>query len=321
MKLSYSAMQTYRTCPLQYYYRYVEGKPSIPTPALSLGISLHEALRWFYDVPTCEPHTLEELLDYLEVCWVTERYRSKEEEVRYFLQAKSTLELYYRHNAPIFRTPVALEQKFSIDLGFCELTGRIDRMDKDPDGGFEIIDYKTNRRLPPASKLKKDLQMPIYHMAAQELWEIAPKKVTFYFIIMNHRHSYTISQEMLSQAVREIEAVCREIEKEQFSPVRNNLCPWCDYVELCPEVTQAQIGVRREQHPEIDIGEAVDELMLSQKQVSTKLSRIEALKSIVSSYLLETGLEKIGGSKCIAYFDEDGSLAWEEIDDEKNHFS
>lgn len=314
MKLSYSAISNYQTCPLQYMFKYVERRPTAPSPSLSFGMSLHEALRWFYDVPTADPYPLEELLGYLEACWVSEGYCSAEEETRYFYQAKSALALFYRNSMEEFKLPAAIEHRFLIDVGFCELSGVIDRLDKDPMGDFEIIDYKTNRRLPPARRLYQDLQLPIYHLAAERVWEVAPGKVTFYYLLMNHRHSFAITRERIESALAEIESVAVAISSGRFDPCRNNLCPWCDFLDICPEWEGKVRPQKKTGVPAMDVGEAVDELIIAEKKVSQALSRIEALRGIVASYLRDKDIEKVGGSRGIAYMDEDGNLGWREID-------
>lgn len=320
MRVSYSAISTYMTCPAQYYYRYVEERPSLPSPALSFGQSIHEALRWFYDRPTCDPPSLDEFLEYLECCWISDGYRSKKEEASYFLQAKSTLELFYRSNLQDFRLPAALEHRFIIDLGFCEISGQIDRLDKDPQGGFEIIDYKTNRRLPPASKLAEDLQLPIYHFAVERIWEVSAEKVTFYFVLLNHKHTISMTRDRINKALSEIEKVVNMISSEKFDPVRNNLCPWCDYIDICPEWIGIGRTGARDSTPDIEIGQAADELLLAEKQVALKLSRIEALKEIISSYMNERGYNAISGSRCYVSFDSDGNLSWKQIEERDSLF-
>jgi len=313
MKISYSAISSYQTCPLAYKFQYVDRLPTAPSPALSFGQSLHEVLRWFYDVPTEDPYSLEKLIEHLEAYWVSDGYSSPEEEARYFLQARSALELFYR-NLGDFRIPAALEYRFLIDLGFCYLSGVIDRLDKDSEGGFEIIDYKTNRRLPPASKLYNDLQLPIYQIAVEKIWEVSPEKVTFHYLLLNHRHSMTITPERVEEALVQIRNVVDCIESEAFEPKKNPLCPWCDYIEICPIWEGEVIPKKTTRSPALEIGEAVDEILLTEKKVAQALARIEGLKSIVSSYLKEHGVDKVGGSRSIAFIDEEGTLAWREGD-------
>ena len=312
MKLSYSAISSYQTCPLQYRLRYVDGRPALPSPALSFGNSLHKALEWFYSVPTPDPCPLPDLLDYLDQCWSSDGYSSPEEEIKYFCQAKSALEIYYRKYAGDFRVPAALEHRFKIDVGICELSGVIDRLDKDPEGGFEIIDYKTNRRLPPAWRLEKDLQLPIYHIAAGRIWDIAPEKVTFHYLLMNHRHTLQVTPDRARRALEEIEDVVRSIEAERFDPCENSLCPWCDFLGECPLMKDNPSPARRPTAPPLDVGQAVDELVATHKQVANCLSRIEGLKGIVEGYLSKHSLDRVGGSRGVAYMDEDGVLTWGE---------
>lgn len=318
MRISYSAISSYQNCPLAYKFQYMDRLPTVPSPALSFGQSLHEALRWFYDVPTVDPYPLEELVDHLETCWVGDGYSSPEEEARYFLQARSALGLFYR-NLGDFNIPAALEHRFLIDLGFCSLSGVIDRLDKDPDGGFEIIDYKTNRRLPPAKKLYNDLQLPIYHVAVEKIWQVSPEKVTFYYLLLNHRHSITVTPERIDGALGEIRRVVECIESEAFEPDKNPLCPWCDFIEICPIWEDKVIPKKTNVSPALEIGEAVDEIVLTERKVAQALARIEGLKSIISSYLNDQRVDKVGGRRGVAFIDEDGSLTWREGDSQSLH--
>lgn len=316
MKFSYSEISTYQNCPLQYRFRYVECRPSLPSPALSFGKSVHDALEWLYSGPTPDPPSLGEVVARLEANWDGEGYSSPAEEARYFYQARAALELYYRNHvegAPEgFRLPAAVEYKFRVDLGFCDLTGVIDRLDRLPEGGFEVIDYKTNRRLPPAKRLKEDLQLPLYHLAAEKIWEIPVSRVTFHYLLLDHRFTYQVTPRRVEETLAEVERVARCVESEQFEPCRNNLCPWCDYLEECSLMAGKVQPKRSSYSPALDIGQAVDELVATHSEVSSKLARVEGLKEIIVSYMAEKGLDRVGGAVAVAYVDEDGCLAWEE---------
>jgi RecB family exonuclease len=318
VRLSYSAISTYLNCPLQYKLQYLDGLPTLPSPALSFGSSLHSALEWLYSVPTPDPPPLPGLLEHLESCWVSEGYESAEEEARYFLQGRSTLEVYYRNhvsnNPAGFRLPAAVEHKFVIDLGFCDLSGVIDRLDRDDCGGFEIVDYKTNRRLPPARRLNEDLQLPLYQIAAQRIWEVPVSRVTFHYLMMDHKASFIISPERERQALSTVERVAASIEREEFEPCRNNLCPWCDYIGQCTISGGRPAVRRRPDAPPLEIGQAIDELIAARGRVASGLARIEGLKDYVARYMSERSIERVGGSLGIACFDEDGCLVFLEED-------
>jgi DNA helicase-2/ATP-dependent DNA helicase PcrA len=318
LKLSYSQISSYKTCPLQYRFRYVEGREIPPNASLSFGKSVHAALEWLYSVPTPHPATLEELVDCLEECWISEGFESPEEEARYFYQARSTLELYYRRNVletdEPFRIPAGLEQRFSVDLGFCTLSGVIDRLDRNPEGAFEIIDYKTNRRLPPISRLRQDLQLPIYQIAARKIWDVPVARVTFHYLIHDQKVSFIISPERESEALAEIERVAGCIDRLEFEPSKNNLCPWCDFLEECSLMRGTPSRKGSVAPPPLEIGQAVDEYIATTRRLENVGTRLEGLRSMITSYLESGKASRVSGNLGVVALGDDGILCLEEGD-------
>ncbi len=166
MKLSYSSISTYENCPAKYRFQYEERLPTGSSPALAFGDSLHRALYRFHNRPVPVAPSPEELHEMLDGEWQSEGYRDDGEETVYRAHAKQVLDEYHRENAPSFRIPAALEHRFRIEIEGVEVNGVIDRMDRIPGGGYEIIDYKTSRRLPARSDVDRDLQLSLYHLAA-----------------------------------------------------------------------------------------------------------------------------------------------------------
>ncbi len=250
LKLSYSSISVYEKCPLQYKFQYVDRLPMEPTPALSFGASLHSVLEWFYSVGTPHPPKLEELLAKLDELWVSEGFdriranspgNGQDQEEKYKAHAREVLTIFYHSNASSFRLPLALEHRFSLDLGDFLLTGCIDRVDRHPDGSYEIIDYKTNRRLPTLDQLREDLQLPIYQLAASEIWGIIPAKLTFYYLLPNQKYSTGgFDATRMEMAINRIREVARRIGEGHFQPKRNPLCPWCDFAAQCPLIAEGR---------------------------------------------------------------------------------
>ena len=310
MNVSYSALSTFKTCPLQYRYIYVEKRSRPPAPALSFGQSIHQALKWFFDVPTPHPPPKEALIDYLSECWVPDGYESVDEESRYYYHATKILELYYRSNIDDYRLPAALEYKFKIDLGFCSITGVIDRLDRDPEGGYEIIDYKTNRKLPPISRLKNDLQLPIYNMAVERIWGLRPQKSTFHYLIPNQKFSRHYTQQQLTDAQNDIKETVRSIEASDFAPRENPLCPWCDFRDLSPlfEARKVPEQPRRQWPPELDISDAFEEYLILKKKKSILERRTLALEKSLIEYLEHSDTKTLSGRKGCLFLDDKGEL-------------
>ncbi len=235
MRLSYSSISDYRNCPLKYKFRYVDRMPTKKTPALSFGSSLHEVLAYIYNVKTPDPPPIEEVYKSLEKEWLSAGYSSKAEEKQYYEHGKKVLANYYEKNiSQDFKLSVALEHKFGLDMDGFTLTGIIDRLDKNKDGKYEVIDYKTSRKLPPQRQIDKDLQLSIYHMATEKTWGFTPESVSLYFLLPNQKMSSTRNDEQIKETVAVVNDVADKVSKELFEPTQSALCPWCDFQPYCP---------------------------------------------------------------------------------------
>jgi putative RecB family exonuclease len=234
MRLSYSSMDTYETCPAKFKFQYEDRVPGRPSPALAFGDSLHQTLYHWHNRPVPVPPPLEEMHEILDSVWRRDGYSSEPEERTYREHARQVLAFYHSENVDRYRIPAALEFRFSIEVEGVRLNGTIDRLDRIPGGGYEIIDYKTNRRLPPMSRVEQDLQLSIYWLAAREVWGIEPEKLTLYFLLPGQRMTTTRTREHADELKRRIAIVAERIAAGKFEPRENPLCGWCDYQHLCP---------------------------------------------------------------------------------------
>src|SRR5204863_2356197 len=70
LQLSYSKIDTYETCPAKFRFQYEDRVPGRPSPVLSFGDSLHQALYHFHNRPVPVAPSLAQLHDLLEAVWV-----------------------------------------------------------------------------------------------------------------------------------------------------------------------------------------------------------------------------------------------------------
>ncbi|MDP9243408.1 MAG: PD-(D/E)XK nuclease family protein, partial [Actinomycetota bacterium] len=234
MRLSYSSINTYETCPAKFKFHYEDRLPGTASPALSFGNSLHAALYRFHNRPVPVAPSTEELLEMLDGVWVADGYRSEAEQRTYLDHGRQVLAQYHLENAQDYRIPAALEFRFSIEVEGVQINGTIDRMDRIPGGGYEIIDYKTNRRLPPMSRIESDLQLSMYHLAAREVWGIEPERLTLYYLLPGQRMTTTRTAKDVDELRRRIATVAERVAAGKFEPRENPLCDWCDYKAMCP---------------------------------------------------------------------------------------
>lgn len=317
MKLSYSAISTYQKCPLSYKFLYVDRVATKPSHHLSFGSSIHSALEFFYKVEEgSSPCSLQRLLEELDNVWLTEGYIDQDGnfdqalEKEYKEKGRAILTQFYNTNIATFARPLAIEERFALDLDKdLTLSGVIDRIDRLQDGGIEIIDYKTNGKLPPQSKIKTDLQLPIYHMAVEARYGEAPKQVSLYFLVPNQKMSARKTKTDIARAKDTIFKVAGGIRDQKFDPVRNPLCAWCDFIELCPllrddPVIMAKARVNGKASskngggpvsPEIE--EIVDEYFQLAENLAAARARMGELQSVIHKYCEENGIAAISGQR------------------------
>jgi RecB family exonuclease len=290
MHLSYSSISAYEACPAKYRFQYEERVPTAPSPALSFGESLHRALHRFHDRPVPVAPSREELWAMLNDVWVSEGYEGPAEERRYHDHAREVLARYHRENAQSYRIPAALEFRFRIEIEGVTVAGTIDRMDRLPGGGYEIVDYKTNRRLPPRAVVERDLQLSIYALAARETWGIDPERLTLYYLLPGERMTTERSRLDLDRLRRRIATVAERIGTGRFEPRENPLCRWCDFQSLCPLFRH-----RFERTPP-KVGEVVEEWIRLTREARDRDRRRDELGAIIRAYAEEHGLTRLFGA-------------------------
>jgi DNA helicase-2/ATP-dependent DNA helicase PcrA len=115
------------------------------------------------------------------------------------------------------------------------INGVIDRIDRLPTGGIEVIDYKTGR--PGSQKgVDENLQLSIYALACRDTLGLGtPERVTLYFTEAALRMSTTRTDAQLDAAREELLARAALIRSGDFRATPSSReCAWCDYRRICP---------------------------------------------------------------------------------------
>lgn len=238
--ISYSQIQTFQTCPLHYKLRYILNVPTPLSPALSYGISVHNSLRDFFLMRRTDPRIkAESIRDILKKSWVKGGYTSKTHADQAYSQADNMLFEFAKMTLEENPSTLAVELPFQFWIEKLKVGGRIDRIDKLSDGRIEVIDYKTGANIPDEKKIKSDLQLTFYALAAtevkDEILHRVPEEIalTLYYIESNKKVTTTRSKEDLLTAKDEILKIVSDIEKSDFLCTRGMLCKSCEYSMIC----------------------------------------------------------------------------------------
>ncbi|PJE63818.1 hypothetical protein COU89_01245 [Candidatus Roizmanbacteria bacterium CG10_big_fil_rev_8_21_14_0_10_45_7] len=243
VRYSYSQIDTYTTCPLQYRYRYMLRIPEPDAPALSFGSSVHRALELFYQQVRDEgTGTKEELLRSFEQSFIPVGYSSRDERLKAKEHGKEILSRYYDTFHAEHGEQVVLERMFSLTLAAANegkryvISGKIDRIDKKGEM-YEVIDYKTGK-MPTESKLRKSLQLGLYTLAVmdKQFLDVVQNRIvlTYYYLDANKKFSIEASKRDLNEVMEEVVHTLATLETGNFHPQKGVHCDWCSFKPICP---------------------------------------------------------------------------------------
>ncbi|MCG2686402.1 ATP-dependent helicase, partial [Candidatus Parcubacteria bacterium] len=233
--VSYSQLDTFSVCPLRYKYRYVLRIPVPTSPALSFGKTIHETLRLFHQKKDLAGIAVsrDDLLSIYDQVWIDEGYTTVEHKEQRRSSGRKLLKDYYEKHSELLGRPAYLEKKFRLRVGGIPLIGFIDRIDRTPDGGFEIIDYKTGS-VKDQRAVDRDEQLSVYALAAREVLGTEPQVLSLYFFEQNQKVSTKRDSDYLKKKKQEIARRICQIESDPLEPKVGRWCEWCDYKKLCP---------------------------------------------------------------------------------------
>jgi DNA helicase-2/ATP-dependent DNA helicase PcrA len=235
LSLSASDLSLYLTCPLKYKFARVFGIPQEPTINQRFGILIHNVLERFHKEP---PENDEEglgQLNYLfETGWRRTGFGSSDDELQFRDRAREALRLYWERERMAEGEPVWLERKFDFKVGEHHVRGRVDRVDRLPDGDYELIDYKTGERKTEA-ELESDLQLALYRLAAREAWDVEASTGSYYYVLDADKVPAPSRPDDAERVERTVLQVGEGILGQDFEPRPSpTVCSWCDYRLICP---------------------------------------------------------------------------------------
>ncbi len=234
--LSASDIETYRTCPLKYKFARVFRIPQEPTINQRFGILVHQVLERFHaGEGIAGGASLAGLLGLLDAGWRRSGFGDHgEQEKQLRVKAESALIRYHERFQAEDAEPVWFERSFSFALGRHTVRGRVDRVDRLSDGGYELIDYKTGRPK-KAADLREDVQLALYSVAAEKAWDLEAARQAYYYVLDDAKVPVDYAADDREWITETVLEVADGISSQGFEPSPSfSACSMCDYRIACP---------------------------------------------------------------------------------------
>ena len=236
--LSPSKITTYLACPVRYRWTYLDPKGRWYVRAratYSFGATLHHVLQTFHERGAVD--SLDAVLASYEENWLDAGYTSAEEMAEAFGEGKEILEVYIDE---VQRTPATaqtlfVERTLKRDMGAFVLVGRLDRVDQAPDGGLEIVDYKTGGSNLQDVDAANSVPLACYALLLEARYPGAPLRATLVGLRSGVRVSATFDVATLARFAADLNALAEQIldPAQDPEPRPKRLCASCDFLPLC----------------------------------------------------------------------------------------
>jgi DNA helicase II / ATP-dependent DNA helicase PcrA len=244
LMLSATDIDSYRSCPLRYKFARVFSIPREQTLPQRFGILVHQVLERYHTQLANEESsgqvTLpavpgpERLVTLYETGWRRLGFGESNEERQLHEKGLAALERYHERFATEETSPVWFERSFAFRIGPHLLRGRVDRVDRLPDGSYELIDYKTGRARRP-SELKDDIQLSLYQLGARESWRLESARQSYYYVLDDEKVPVEPSADDVVRIEETATEVAEAILAQRFDPTPSyKVCSMCDFQLLCP---------------------------------------------------------------------------------------
>jgi DNA helicase II / ATP-dependent DNA helicase PcrA len=219
-RLAVTGLVSYARCPRQCFWDVIERRPRPLRPAARIGSLVHG---WIEREAAGQGSLLEPADE--PDPWIAE------------LKAAFLASPWAR------RRPRAVERPFVIAAGGTTVRGRVDAVydrDASPDGGLEIVDFKTGRR-PAPDDAGAGFQLGLYAVAGVDCWGRRPQELrtTEWYV----REGAGVTLDWNAPAIAEVRNRLAEllegVAAGRFGPLAGSYCGRCAHVAACPEGREA----------------------------------------------------------------------------------
>ncbi|MFC2072520.1 RecB family exonuclease [Chloroflexota bacterium] len=240
--LSPSSIAVFKQCRQRYKFLHIDklgDKYGKPRPYFTMANHVHNTLKEFLSLQPIGLRNAAAAEELLRKNWQRYRlgFRSKDDELRWAEKALAQIRAFVI-NQDVGAQPIMMEEMVGAEISTgLVLRGRIDRVDKEPDGTLHIIDYKTGNMAGEADWE----QLELHALILSKHLTCPVNKISYLYLGNATMKSTAISADDLRQVHWRVLTTANTIRQEkQFRPSPVHWCNNCDFISICPGKSEAE---------------------------------------------------------------------------------
>ena len=217
--LSASSVIDYARCPKRFYWSSVRPLPRFSGPAARRGTEIHSWIErrgtgqgQLLEVDDAPDLTLDELA-------------GEPGQIARLRQA-------FMDSRFADAVPLYAERPFMLRSGSRTVNGRIDAIFGEPDGPWEVVDWKTGQR-PADDDPLATLQLDVYGLACAEIWHKTPDQLTLTYFYLKTGEEVSYPMGDTAEVRARVERTLSAIDEGRFDPTPGPACHYCDFKAFC----------------------------------------------------------------------------------------
>jgi DNA helicase-2/ATP-dependent DNA helicase PcrA len=243
LTLSYGQVSDYTDCPARYRFGHLIRLPTAPSHHLVVGKALHAAVQAFHrSQMDGAPLSREALHAELERHWQSTGFVTRAHEDARRASARAALDRFWDEQQAAPAPVIGVEQEFTFRFGPDRVRGRMDRVDRRPDGSVAVVDYKSGDVSDPVTagrRARESLQLAIYALAWEAEHGAPPDDLALHFLESGEVGHSLPTPARLEKARGQIAAAAAGIRAGDFranpGPMR---CGSCPFRTICPDAAR-----------------------------------------------------------------------------------